>query len=663
MGMIGSVIVFAGSLMPLSAGGDEIWGRLANAGFENEPIKSVFFFTGSSRDGVPFYECNPTPNTGLYTIHPSDARHLKWSESQTNRAFAIDTIIEAGANVINMSYWGLRGTDNWAYWAPMQTSTFSHDELFQATIGKNILIAPYIETYAATQNSPAFSFLDDFPGDLNNPAPLLVARIRDLIDRYILHPTDSRWASKWAQVYDRFGEKRYLVCIIQVASNQQDVTDQRFAEGFDRVADRIYQNTGVRVGFALDVMPPGTYLWADFIPSAESTGPWLAEQSSVAAIQCYFSGHSIGVNDEDTIIRWKQQFASKWINTGIPFIQDISPGYDAHIVFPGPHIFGSTATWRDAQSALVRKLACQGVTFSAWNGYTEGYAGVPTTEYGDAACRWAQDVFGNFAVGGRHPLPGRIEAEDCDQMAGVEKADAEDDGGGFYIGWLDNGDWLDYKIAVPTDDEYFLRLRVTAVGSSGGGQVTVGGAVLTSVSIPATGGWQSWQTIETTIPLEAGDRTLRLRVVGGGWNLNWLELMREADRNYHELPGRIEAEEYDDMVGIKTEIVLNEDAGFNVGWFDTGDWLEYLVDVEKAGRHTASLRVALDSAFAGGRGRLETDAGVLWSFSVPATGGWQSWQTITAQVDLPAGKRLLRLRVDQGPWNLNWLEFTATAKR
>ena len=53
----------------------------------------------------------------------------------------------------------------------------------------------------------------------------------------------------------------------------------------------------------------------------------------------------------------------------------------------------------------------------------------------------------------------------------------------------------------------------------------------------------------------------------------------------------------------------------------------------------------------------------LPSFSVPTTGGWQNWQTITGQVDLPAGKHLLRLYVEKGPWNLNWLEFTATAKR
>ncbi|HNS20721.1 MAG TPA: carbohydrate-binding protein [Sedimentisphaerales bacterium] len=660
MGVLGSVIACAASWASLSVAVDGVWGRLANPGFENEPVKSVFFFTGSSRDGrTAFYEYAPSPNTELYTVHPSDARHLKWSESQANRTFAVDAMIEAGVNVINMSYWGPRGADNWAYWAPMQTSTYSHDELFDAVLGKEILIAPYIEVCAATPSSPAFSFLDDFPGTTADPSPKLVERVVDLIDRYILHPTNSRWPGQWAQVYDRLGQKRYLVCIIQVASNQQGLTDQQFAQGFDRVADRIYQRTGVRVGFALDVMPPGTYLWASFIPSAETTGPWLAAQSSVAAIQSYFSGHSIGVNDEDTIIRWKERYASKWINTGIPFIQDISPGYDAHIVFPGPHIFGNTATWRDAQSDLVGKLRCQGVTFSAWNGYTEGYAGVPTTEYGDAAYRWAQDVFGNFTVEGRHPLPGRIEAEDYEQMSGVEKGICEDDGGGFYIGWLDAGDRLDYQIAAPAADVYRLRMRIAAAGSFGAGQVRVGGSVLASFSVPATGGWQDWRTLETTVSLPAGDLTLRLRVASGGWNINWLELAREVDLNYHELPGRIEAEDFDDMAGIKTEIVLNEDAGFNVGWFDAGDWLEYLVDVNEAGRYTASLRVALDNAYTGGSGRLETDSGVLWTFAVPATGGWQSWKTISGQVDLPTGKHVLRLCVEKGPWNLNWMELTA----
>jgi hypothetical protein len=281
---------------------DAIWGRLANPGFENEPIKSAFFFAGNARDGVQFYEWNPSPNMNLYTIHPFDERHLQWSENPANRDHAINTMMAAGINVIYMSFWGPRGTDNWAFWAPMQTSTYAHDELFEAALGKNILIAPYIENYAPTARSPGYTFSDCFPGTADDPAPELVARVEELIERYILQPQNGRWSSKWAQVYDQFGQKRYLVCIIGAKSNQEDMTHQRFAEGFDHVAERIYQNMGVSVGFAIDAPPPGTYAWGRFLASPEHTGPWLKQQSSILAIQPYLSGFSLGVTDENTII-------------------------------------------------------------------------------------------------------------------------------------------------------------------------------------------------------------------------------------------------------------------------------------------------------------------------------------------------------------------------
>ena len=642
-----------------------IWGRLANPGFENQPIRSAFFFAGNWRNGGKSYEYNCSSNAGLYTIHPADSRHLKWSESAANRAFAVDTMIDAGINVVNMSYWGPRGTDNWAYWAPMQTSTYAHDELFRAVVGKDILIAPYIEDCAATAKSPGFSFKDSFPGRSDNPAPGLVARVKDLVSRYILNPQDARWTDKWAKVYDRSGAARYLICIIGVASNQAGLTDQQFAMGFDQVADRIEQDTGVRVGFAIDAMPPDTYLWAQFLPSAEQTGSWLAQQSSILAIQCYFSGHSIGVNDEDTILRWKQRFAAKWITTGIPLIEDISPGYDAHIVFPGPHIFGNTDSFRAGQSDLVGKLRCQGVTFTAWNGYTEGYAGVPTVEYGDATYLWACDVFRNFKVGGRHPLPGVIEAESYEQAWGVRTEVAADDGGGFDVTGLDSGDWLDYLVAVPAEEEYAIRLRVarSVSGTGGQGRMQLGGQDLATFTVPGTGGPQNWKTIETILTLPAGEQTLRLYVSQGGWSLNWLELRRQADVTYHELPGRIEAEDYEDMYGIKTQIVLDDDPGFNAGWLDAGDWLDYLVDVKEQGEYTVALRVALADGFSDGGGQLCIGGTVLWTFAVPATGGWQTWQTTAGKVNLSKGRQTLRVKITRGPWNFNWLELTTKSHR
>jgi len=369
-------------------------GNLANPGFENQSIKSVFFFAGNWRNGVQFYDYNPSDNRGLYTLHPSDARHLGWSENQSNRDFALQTMIDAGANIINMSYWGLPGTDNWAYWSPMQSSTDSHDELFGAALGKEILIAPYIESFASTDDYDRYSFADDFPGTSENPAPLLVAMIEDLVNRYLVNPGHAQWPSKWARVYDRNGMERYLVSMIHVASNQASVTDQDFAAGFDRVAQAVFESTGKHVGFALDVLPPDSYAPGAFKATPSATGPWLAQEASVLAIQCFLPEIWTGMNDEHDLIQWKRTYHLSWKNTGIPLIHDLTPGYDAHIVFPSSPVYGNTQSWRDLQSQAVHDLGSQSLTFNAWNGFTEGMAGMPTSQGGDATFLWLCDHFG-----------------------------------------------------------------------------------------------------------------------------------------------------------------------------------------------------------------------------------------------------------------------------
>ena len=44
-------------------------------------------------------------------------------------------------------------------------------------------------------------------------------------------------------------------------------------------------------------------------------------------------------------------------------------------------------------SVCVGDLPVSGVVFNTWNGYTEGYAAVPTLENGDADFRWMQELF------------------------------------------------------------------------------------------------------------------------------------------------------------------------------------------------------------------------------------------------------------------------------
>jgi len=656
---LAAISIFLVIIGPLWVMGAGIWGRLANPGYENQPVKSAYFFTGNWKNGVQYYEYFPGDNTGLYTIHPADARHLGWSENEANREFAVNTMISAGVNVINMSCWGPRGQDNWAWWAPMQTSSWSHDELFEAALDKNILIVPYLETAAATPNSPEYSFMNCFPGEPGNPAPAFVAIMEDLMDRYLLDQFNAPWPEKWAQMYDRNGQKRYVFSLIHVASTQSGVTDELFAEGFDHLADKIYQDTGVLVGFTLDIVPHLFPVSGQFHANPFTTGPLLAQQESILAIQCFIPEIGLGMNDDDYILNWKQQFSSAWIHTGIPFIQDIAPGYDAHIVFPNSVNYGNNTNWRNSMQQIVDKLPAQGITFNAWNGYTEGYAGVPTLEYGDSTYNWASSLYHNYQVGSLHYLPGRIEAEDWVDMFGVLTEANTDGCDGLDVGWLDGGDWLDYNIETPEQGKYYVELRIAKNTSEpqGEGQLQISDNILASFNVPGTGGWQNWRTIHTTAILPAGEQTLRLAVTGGGWNINWLDFNRDSVEYYHAIPGRIEAEDYADMYGVKTDNSLEKDSEVSVGQFDDNDWLDYDVEVQQEGSYDVLLRVALDNSFAGGGGELYADDDFLCSFNVPGSGGWKTWQTINTQVNLSASRHKLRLLVSKGPWNLNWLEF------
>ena len=404
-------------------------GTLANPGFQGQPMKSMFFFPGQWR-GIPGEAFYTGPNPGapalapatnafcLYSVLPVDGwMNLGWSDNVggEKRGHAVDLMLAAGVNVVNMSYWGPPNVDRWAFWAPMQTAPGANEELFDEASGRPVLIAPYIEDGASTHDlqqrgchgdpgplgqSPAYSFADTFPGTAAAPAPALVEQIVDLVDRFLLHPRNKEWPAKWAQMYDRDGKPRYVVSLIHVASNQVGVTDETFAKGFGWVADRVYALRGVRVGFTLDALPPDH--GASFKPSPKKTGPLLAKQRAVLAIQpfipevfrglatglCLDAGSNCDARDGSpqlaALIAWKRDYISAWVNTGIPVILDVSSGYDAHRVFGAgnPPRYGNNEPWRIGQEQMLESLGVRGITGNAWNGYTEALAFVPSCTAG-----------------------------------------------------------------------------------------------------------------------------------------------------------------------------------------------------------------------------------------------------------------------------------------
>lgn len=113
---------------------------------------------------------------------------------------------------------------------------------------------------------------------------------------------------------------------------------------------------------------------------------------------------------------------------------------------------------------------------------------------------------------------------------GVDIEATQDAGGGFNVGWIDAGEWLVFNnLNIPTSGRYTINVRVA---SPTGGRVSMdlngGSIVLGELAIPATGGFQSWRTVSTTVNIDAGNYSLGTYAKAGGWNFNWIEVVPAA---------------------------------------------------------------------------------------------------------------------------------------
>ncbi len=107
---------------------------------------------------------------------------------------------------------------------------------------------------------------------------------------------------------------------------------------------------------------------------------------------------------------------------------------------------------------------------------------------------------------------------------------------------------------------------------------------------------------------------------------------------------------------VDIEASTDTNGGFNVGWTQAGEWLEYPVEL-LAGQYRICSRVASDTG--GGQFSLSLNGQQVAQHSVANTGGWQSWVTVrSALFATQAGARTLRVDVQGGNFNLNWLELT-----
>jgi hypothetical protein len=112
--------------------------------------------------------------------------------------------------------------------------------------------------------------------------------------------------------------------------------------------------------------------------------------------------------------------------------------------------------------------------------------------------------------------------------------------------------------------------------------------------------------------------------------------------------------------GVDLETAVAPATGNDLGWTANGQWFNYTVNVATAGAYTVSVLVASPTAV-GDAFHISNSAGTNLSgaVAVPATGGFQTWQTVTANVTLPAGTQTLTLNQDGAGWNIDSMAFTS----
>ena len=112
--------------------------------------------------------------------------------------------------------------------------------------------------------------------------------------------------------------------------------------------------------------------------------------------------------------------------------------------------------------------------------------------------------------------------------------------------------------------------------------------------------------------------------------------------------------------GVETE--PSSEGGMDVGWIENGDWIRVRGVAFGAGATSFAVRAA--SATSGGRVEVRLDATtgpLVGTCTVPGTGGWQTWTTVTCPVAGASGTHDLYLRFAGGTgflFNLNWWQFS-----
>ena len=102
--------------------------------------------------------------------------------------------------------------------------------------------------------------------------------------------------------------------------------------------------------------------------------------------------------------------------------------------------------------------------------------------------------------------------------------------------------------------------------------------------------------------------------------------------------------------GVDIESCSDPTIDYNIGWIETGEWLEYTVTITQPGTYTTKAIIASNGS---GKMRIKVNGKQIGSdMKIPDTGGNQNWGQVNfGQQSFSAGEALVRVEILEGEFS------------
>jgi glucosylceramidase len=123
---------------------------------------------------------------------------------------------------------------------------------------------------------------------------------------------------------------------------------------------------------------------------------------------------------------------------------------------------------------------------------------------------------------------------------------------------------------------------------------------------------------------------------------------------------QIQASSYNDESSVETETTSDTGGGYNVGYISDGSWLHFKNIIFGSGVTSVNARTASQGNGGTAEFHLDSPTGTLvGTATLPVTGGWQNWTTVSASISGASGVHDLYLVFKGKPpiGNINWFKF------